>query len=164
MTGMKAGAVAGAAYGLIIALIAYVTLILLKEDIMLGIIAVLPPDSPLTAQQVYDLTLLFEPIFSFIVGIILGVIFGIVYGWAHDKIPGRTYLNKGIVFGLILWLIFSVILSFVLSLMLGLGNLQYDIVYYLYGLGRDLIIYLIFGLLLGFFYNRFTPRLLADQA
>jgi hypothetical protein len=78
------------------------------------------------------------------------LIFGIIYGWAYDRIPGRTSAIKGIVFGLILWLIFSVVL--------GLGNLQYGIAYYLYGLGEGLITSLIFGVLLGFFYKRFTSK------
>ncbi|MGQ9718369.1 MAG: DUF6789 family protein [Nitrososphaerales archaeon] len=148
--GVKAGVVSGAIYGVIIAPITYITLIFLKEEIMPSIIASLLPDSPITAEQAYNIMLLIGPIFAFITGIILGLIFGIIYGWAYDKIPGRTSIIKGIVFGIILWLIFSVLL--------GLGNLQYSVTYYLYGLGEGLITSLIFGLLLGFFYNRFIPK------
>ncbi|NWG09932.1 MAG: hypothetical protein HXX80_06500 [Nitrososphaerales archaeon] len=148
--GVKAGVVSGAIYGIIIAPITYITLIFLKEDIMSSIIASLPPDSSIIVEQAYNIVLLIGPIFAFITGIILGLIFGIIYGWAYDKIPGRTSMIKGIVFGIILWLIFSVLL--------GSGNLQYSVTYYLYGLGEGLITSLIFGLLLGFFYNRFIPK------
>jgi vacuolar-type H+-ATPase subunit I/STV1 len=148
--GVKAGVVSGAIYGAIIAPITYITLIFLKEEIMPSIIASLP-DSPITAEQAYNIMLLIGPIFAFITGIILGLIFGIIYGWAYDKIPGRTSIIKGIIFGIILWLIFSVLL--------GAGNLQYSISYYLYGLGEGLITSLIFGLLLGFFYNKFIPKI-----
>jgi len=150
VTGIKAGVVSGAIYGIILAPFIYFELILFKEEFMSVIIASLPQGSLITPEEAYNITLLIGPILVFIIGIILGVIFGIIYGWAYDKIPGRTSIIKGIVFGLILWLIFSAIL--------GLGNLQYGVTYYLYGLGEGLVTSLIFGILLGFFYNRFTPK------
>ncbi|MCP8316593.1 MAG: hypothetical protein H3Z52_02925 [archaeon] len=149
VTGIKAGVVSGAIYGIILAPFVYLELILFKEEFMSMIIASLPPG--MTAEQVFNFALIFGIFFAFIVGIILGLIFGIIYGWAYEKIPGRKSIIKGIVFGLILWLI--------LSVLLGLGNLQYGVTYYLYGLGVGLIEYLIFGVFLGFFYNRFTPKI-----
>lgn len=148
ITGIKAGVVSGAIYGIILAPFTYLELILFKEEFMSMII--LPPGSSITAEQAFNFALLIGPIIVFIVGIILGLIFGIIYGWAYDKIPGKTSIIKGIIFGLILW--------FILSVLLGLGNLWYSITYYLYGLGVGLIEYLIFGVLLGFFYNRFIPK------
>ncbi|MGQ9469908.1 MAG: DUF6789 family protein [Nitrososphaerales archaeon] len=147
VTSIKAGVVSGAIYGIILAPFTYFTLILFKEEFM-SVFASLPPS--ITPEQAYNIVLLIGPILVFIMGIILGLLSGIVYGWAYDKIPGRTSIIKGIVFGLILWLIFSVII--------GLGNLQYGVTYYLYGLGEGLVSSLIFGLLLGFFYKRFTPK------
>lgn len=150
MTGIKAGVVAGVIYSIILAPFTYLTLILLREDIISMIMASLPEGSSLTAEEIFSFTLLIGLVSVFIAGIILGLIFGLIYGWAYEKIPGRTAIIKGIIFGIILWLIFSVILGF--------GNLGYGVTYYLYSLVEGLITSLIFGLLLGYFYNRFTPK------
>ncbi|MCP8308557.1 MAG: hypothetical protein H3Z52_11090 [archaeon] len=84
ITGIKAGVVSGAIYGIILAPFTYLTLIFLKEDIMAMLIASLPPGSSITPE--------------------------------------------------------------------------YGVTYYLYGSGEGLITSFIFGLLLGYFYNRFTPK------
>ena len=147
--GIKAGVVSGLIYGIFLAPLIYLELILFKEEYMSMIIASLTSSS-ITPEEAYNITLLIGPILVFIMGIILGLIFGIIYGWAYNRIPGRTSIIKGIIFGLILW--------FILSVLLGLGNLWYSVTYYLYGLGVGLIEYLIFGVLLGFFYNRFIPK------
>ncbi|MEM2914978.1 MAG: hypothetical protein QXH91_06235 [Candidatus Bathyarchaeia archaeon] len=150
VTGIKAGVIAGVIYSIILAPFTYFTLVLFKEDIISIIMASLPEGYSLTAEEIFSFALLIAIISVFIVGIILGVIVGLIYGWAYEKIPGRTAIIKGIIFGIILWLIFSVILGF--------GNLGYGVTYYLYSLVGDLIAYLIFGLLLGYFYNRFTLK------
>jgi len=151
MTGLKAGVVSGVIYSIILAPFTYLSLILLKEDIVAMIIASLPPGSSITPEQAFNFVLIIGIISTFILGLIFGIIAGIIYGWAYEKIPGRTSIIKGIIFGLILWLILSVLLGL-------LAYLQYGITYYLYSLGGDLIASLIFGVLLGFFYNRFTPK------
>ncbi|MCP8313091.1 MAG: hypothetical protein H3Z53_01790, partial [archaeon] len=48
ITGIKAGVVSGAIYGIILAPFTYLTLIFLKEDIMAMLIASLPPGSSIT--------------------------------------------------------------------------------------------------------------------
>jgi len=147
ITGIKAGVVSGAILGIVLASFIYLSLILFKEEFMFMIS--LLSDSQIGAEQLYDIMLLMGPILYFIIGIILGLIVGAIYGRAYDKIPGRTSIIKGIIIGIILWLI--------LPVLLGLGViLPYS--YYAYGLGVDLITYLIFGVLLGYFYNRFTPK------
>ncbi|MEM3584574.1 MAG: hypothetical protein QW193_04770 [Nitrososphaerales archaeon] len=150
VTGIKAGVVSGVIYGVILAPFTYLTLILLKEEIISIIMANLPPGYSISIEEFFNFALTIGIISVFIAGIILGLIFGLIYGWAYEKIPGRTSIIKGIIFGIILWLIFSVILGF--------GNLQYGFTYYLYNLGEGLITSLIFGFLLGFFYNKFTPK------
>jgi hypothetical protein len=101
VTGIKAGVVAGVIYSIILAPFTYLTLILLREDIISMIMASLPEGSSLTAEEIFSFTLLIGLVSVFIAGIILGLIFGLIYGWAYEKIPGRTAIIKGIIFGII---------------------------------------------------------------
>lgn len=147
-TGAKAGVASGVVYGSISAVFGYMTLVLMKEEIISMIAATLPSDFPITTEQLYSIALIGVPA-SFVAGIIIGVILGLIYGWAYDRIPGRTAVAKGLVIGIVLWVIVSVLL--------GSGNLQLGITYYLTSLGVGLVSALIFGVLLGFFYGKFTP-------
>lgn len=56
---------------------------------------------------------------------------------------------KGVIFGIILWLLVSVLG--------GIGDIRsYGAAYYLTDIGAGLVGALIFGVLLGFFYGRFS--------
>lgn len=149
-TGAKAGVVSGVVYGAISAVSTYVTMTMMKEQIMLIMEEALPPDLPITAEQLYNMTVLLGAIMVVILGVVVGVILGAVYGWAYEKIPGRKSIYKGLIFGVILWIIFNVLL--------GLGNLQYGTIYFISNLAWGLVVSLIFGALLGVFYNKFTPK------
>ena len=146
--GAKAGLVAGVPYGIIEAIIAYLALISMKQTIISTIAGKLPASTTLTANQVFDIALLVTPVIVVIGGVIGGLILGAIYGWLFEKIPGGKALNKGMIFGIILW--------FLLSVLLGIGNLQDGVGYYLAQLGSGLFTALLFGLLLGYFYGRFS--------
>ncbi len=149
-TGAKAGTVSGVVYGAISAVFAYVSLLMIKEQMMAFIEESLPPNSLVTAEQIYAFLLIFGAVFTVIIGVVTGVILGVVYGWAYEKIPGGNSIHKGLIFGIVLWVIFDVLL--------GIGNVQYGITYLALNLAWGLVIALIFGVLLGVFYDKFTPK------
>jgi len=92
VTGIKAGVVAGVIYSIILAPFTYLTLILLREDIISMIMASLPEGSSLTAEEIFSFTLLIGLVSVFIAGIILGLIFGL-----------RSYMVGGRWSSLLLW-------------------------------------------------------------
>ena len=154
-TGAKAGVVSGVVYGIISSITTYMTVLFTKEEVISAIRASLPLDSPITAEQLFDFVLVLSPIFVILLGLVVGVILGVLYGWGYEKIPGRNSIYKGLVIGVIFWIIFFVLL--------GLGNLQYGISYFMVNLTWDLVISLVFGVLLGVFYDKFTPKELANE-
>ena len=149
-TGAKAGLVSGVVYGAMSAVFAYISSPMIKEQMMVVIEETLLPDSLVTAEQIYEFALIFGAVFAVIVGVVAGVILGAVYGWGYEKVPGGNSIYKGLVLGIILWIIIDVLL--------GIGNVQYDITYFVLSLAWSLIIALVFGALLGVFYDKFTPK------
>jgi len=147
--GAKAGLVAGIAYGVILAIISYITLQSIKSTVIAEIATKLPANTSLTAEQVFNIAEVVAPVFVIIAGIIGGLILGAIYGKLLERIPGGSAVMKGIVFGLILWLIASVLG--------GLGDLSsYGLEYYLTNVGTGFVGALVFGYLLGYFYGRFN--------
>jgi len=149
-TGAKAGLVSGVVYGAMSAVFAYISSPMIKEQMMVVIEETLLPDSLVTAEQIYEFALIFGAVFAVIVGVVAGVILGAVYGWGYEKVPGGNSIYKGLVLGIILWIIIDVLL--------GIGNVQYDITYFVLSLAWSLVIALVFGALLGVFYDKFTPK------
>jgi len=149
-TGAKAGVVSGAVYGVISAVTMYVMVLSMKEEVISVIGESLPQDFPITAEQLFEFTLILVPIFAILFGLVVGVILGVIYGWGYEKIPGGNAVYKGLIIGVIFWIIFFVLL--------GLGNLQYGAPYFMVSLAWNLVISLVFGALLGVFYDKFTPR------
>jgi uncharacterized protein DUF6789 len=146
--GAKAGVVAGIAYGIILAIVSYFTLISIKSSVISAISRSLPSNTPFTPEELFGIALLLTPVIVVIVGVIGGVILGAIYGKLIERIPGGSPVIKGIIFGAILWVLVSVLG--------GLGNLsQYGVEYYLVQIGAGLAGALLFGVLLGYFYGRF---------
>jgi F0F1-type ATP synthase assembly protein I len=150
--GAKAGLVAGVAYGIVLGIVSYFTLLSIKSTVLADITTSLNNTKSavnFTPDQVYNIALIVAPVFVIIVGVIGGLILGAIYGKLLERIPGGTPLIKGVIFGIVLWLLASVLL--------GLGNLgEYGAEYYLTNVGTGLAGALIFGVLLGYFYGRFT--------
>jgi hypothetical protein len=142
-TGAKAGVVSGVVYGIISSITTYMTVLFTKEEVISAIRASLPLDSPITAEQLFDFVLVLSPIFVILLGLVVGVILGVLYGLGYEKIPGRNSVYKGLV--------------------IGLGNLHYGISYFMVNLTWNLVISLVFGALLGVFYDKFTPKELANE-
>jgi vacuolar-type H+-ATPase subunit I/STV1 len=150
VTGLKAGLVGGVAYGAIAAILSYVSVLSLKSTIMSSIQNSLPANSPITANQVYQIALVIAPVAAVIVGILGGLLLGAIYGWVVERIPGGSFVIKGLFFGLVLWFIFSVLV--------GAANLEYGLLDYLSGLATGIVPAVVFGAILGYLYSRFLPK------
>jgi len=147
--GAKAGLVAGVGYGAVLGIVSYFTLLSIKSTVITTITKSLPANSPFTPDQIFGIALLVAPVFVVIFGLVGGLILGAIYGKVLERIPGGTPMIKGIIFGAVLWLIVSVLG--------GLGDLSnYGAEYYLANIGAGLLGALVFGVLLGYFYTRFT--------
>jgi Family of unknown function (DUF6789) len=148
--GAKAGLVAGIAYGIILAIVSYITLESIKSTVIADIAKTnVTANTSLTPEQIFNIALLVAPIFVVIAGVIGGLILGAIYGKLLERIPGGTVLMKGIIFGIVLWLLSSVLG--------GIGDLNsYGLEYYLANVGTGLAGALVFGVLLGYFYGRFN--------
>jgi hypothetical protein len=146
--GAKAGLVAGIAYGVVLGIVSYFTLISIKSTVIADITKSMPSNTSFTPDQIFSIALLIAPVVVVIFGIIGGLVLGAIYGKLVERIPGGSPLIKGIMFGAVLWLLVSVLL--------GLGNIgEYGLEYYLANLATGLVGALIFGVLLGYFYGRF---------
>jgi len=148
--GAKAGAVAGVVYGIILGLLSYISIAELKDTIMQSIASALPQNSPITADETYQIALVVGPAFAVIAGVVVGVIFGVIYGALFNRLPGKSDLTKAVVLGLIFWLLISVLG--------GLGDLNYGVLYYGGGVVEGLVVALFFSYLLARFYRRFSPK------
>jgi uncharacterized membrane protein YeaQ/YmgE (transglycosylase-associated protein family) len=150
--GAKAGLIAGIAYGVVLAVVAYAALVANKSTVISSITSSLSKSSStvnITPEQVYNIALIVAPVFVVILGLVGGLILGAIYGRFVEKIPGGTTLMKGVIFGIILWLLVSVLG--------GVGDLgSYGAGYYLTNIAAGLVGALIFGVLLGTFYGRFS--------
>ena len=145
--GAKAGVVAGVAYGILLSIVSYFTLLSIKDSVISVLSQDLPPSSPFTPEQLFGIALLLAPVIAAVVGVIGGLILGAIYGKLIEKIPGKSPVMKGIIFGAVLWLLVSVLG--------GYSNIQYGLEYYLVQVGTGLAGALLFGVLLGYFYGRF---------
>ncbi len=147
-TGVKAGLVAGIIYGVVLGILSYITVTAEKAQIVAAIASKLPADSPFTANQLYGIVVLLTPGIAAIGGILGGLIVGAIYGRLFDRIPGKTSLIKGVLVGMVLWIILSVLTD--------LDNLQYGVSVYLEDVAVGLFSAMLFGVLLGYFFGRFT--------
>jgi len=165
--GVKAGIVSGVVYGAVTALTTYLTLFFMREQTIAIIASYLTPNSPVTAEQAYRSALVTGPISAIIIGIVLGLVVGAIYGSIYERIPGGTAVPKGILLSIGVWLIFCA-LEFTLgieitptSAVVGFGKIGYGAEYYAVSFTSGLVAWLIYGVLLGTFYNRFASAVSA---
>ena len=128
--GITAGAKAGVIFGIIIAIlgIAYTY-------------ATLEPGEYIIVERAIGLVIGYA-----IGGAIIGVIFGAIYAAAYGHLPGAKSIPKGISLGIVWWIVVGI----------GLAYLQEAIDPY--HIVTSLISALIWGSLIGFFWERYKPR------
>ena len=131
--GIKAGAIAGVVYGAISGVVGPLLIYSMQES-MYGYSSSMP------------LYLIFSIPWAIIWGAVLGLIIGLIYAALYAKIPGSSSIVKAMTVILLLWLIFSVGFGYITS--------SYSR-YYEMNMISGLITYVIFGFLLGMFWDRF---------
>jgi hypothetical protein len=150
--GAKAGLIAGLIQGIIAGIVAYV---LVQEFIssIESIIQQSTAGSTLTSSEVAlaaSLVGTFALAGAIIGGLIGGIILGLIFAAVQDKYMKKQSLPmRGLVFGIVLFLI---------DLALSSGSFAYGTTYVAASLGVDLVTALLFGYLLGYFYQRFSPK------
>ncbi len=125
--GMTAGAKAGVVFGIIFSIlgIAY-------------IYATLEPGYIIVTERAFVLVIGYA-----IAGAIVGSIFGMVYAAAYDRLPGAKSILKGLSLGIVWWIVVGLGLAYLLGTVIDI----YQIV-------SSLISALIWGSLIGFFWDR----------
>ena len=147
-TGAKAGLISGLIYSALNAALAYYSVLKLKEFIISTIEESLPPNTPVSAEEAYGLALMMAPIGAFIFGLLLAVIVGAIFGVLYERLPGGKGVSKGLFIGIALW---------VISLILNLRSTYMPTLWF--SLISGLVLSLVYGVLLGSLYDRFTtPR------
>ena len=115
--GAKAGIVAGIAYGVILAVVSYFTLLSIKSTVITAITKALPANSQFTPDQLFNIALVVAPIFVVIVGVVGGLILGAIYGKVLERIPGKSPVIEGS--HIRMWSC-----GFLVSVLGGLGDLR----------------------------------------
>lgn len=148
--GAKAGAISGVVLGVITAVAYYVQFIIMDSSIRSAIRQNVAAGSALTADQVFSIVLATIVVGSFVGSIVLGVIFGIIFAAVHDKyMTSKSVAMRGIVIGLPLWLV---------GISFDVGYFYFGAVYMAASIVIGLIASLIYGYLLGHFFERFGSK------
>lgn len=150
--GAKAGLLAGLVYGALEASVVVALLVTFRSRIIDVIRSELPSGTTVDASAVYNSLVGVDAAIAVVFGIIAGMVLGLVFGAVSDRIPGRRGATKGLVFGLVLWLILHVVADYV-------ENLKYGVTFYLVDIGLGLGTSLVYGGLLGLFFEREMKRL-----
>ena len=122
------GAKAGVIAGILLAVIQSITVVALlyafKSEIVSNIRSALNPGTVFNAGSEYNLIVEFVVVLEIFGAIIIGLILGLVVGAVSDRLPGKSYIAKGLAFGVVMWLI--------LTVAGGISNLKYGPSFYLY--------------------------------
>ena len=154
---LKSGAVAGAIYGLLSGFVALAVAILNKDQIIEQIQAQFAniPNVPVTAEDVYPLTLAAAVPGAIFSGLIIGIVLGVVFMLLREDLLGKNSAMKG------------VCLSGLLLIGLGIGeaispgtSLAFVMVQTSFILLTpvNVVLFLLFGFMLGKFHDRFESK------
>jgi len=153
--GLKTGVVAGAIYGLLSGIVTLAITIVMREDIINQIqaqFARLPQDIPITAEQIYPITVVMSIPGSVIGGVIVGAILGIVFLVLYGELLGKNSKRKGLCFAILL--IIGTGLAELAFPKSGLPLIMIQTTYIMFT-PVNILFFLVFGYLLGKFYDRF---------
>jgi len=144
--GGKAGVIAGIIYAIMTTIVVAALEYAFKTSIMKAVSSELPSGTRVNINALYDLTVEGSIVVAVIFGIILGLVLGLIFGAVSDRIPGKSGIAKGVVFGFLLWLVLHVLAD---SL-----NLKYGATFYFTDISLGLATSLFYGVLLGKFFER----------
>ncbi|NIO20663.1 MAG: hypothetical protein GTN76_07970 [Candidatus Aenigmarchaeota archaeon] len=154
--GLKTGVVAGAVYGFLTGIVALAITIVMKDDIIKQIqaqFASVPYDIPITAEQVYPITVAMSIPGAIMSGLIVGAILGIIFMILHGELLGKNSKRKGLCFVILLIIGTGIAeLAFPGS---GLPLVMVQTTFIMFT-PLNILFFLAFGYLLGRFYDRFN--------
>lgn len=153
--GLKTGVVAGAIYGLLNGFVALAITIVMREELIKQIqaqFARLPYDIPITAEQIYPITVAMSIPGSIMGGLIVGAILGIVFLILYGELMGKDSKRKGLCFSILL--IIGTGLAEIAFPGSGLPLIMIQTSYLVFT-PVNILFFLVFGYLLGKFYDRF---------
>jgi len=145
--GGKAGLLAGLIYAVVEAAAVVTLLVVFKSTVIATVSSELSAGSTLNGSAAYDGLVVTDAVVAVVFGILAGVALGLLFGAVWDRLPGRRAVTKGVVFGLILWLFLHVIADY-------FENLKYGVTFYIVDIGLGLGTSLVYGALLGLFFER----------
>jgi len=147
--GAKAGLLAGVVYASVEVAVVVTLLIAFKSRILEVITPELPPGTSVGAD--YNLIVATDAVIAVLFGITAGLLLGLVIGEISAHIPGKRYVEKGLVLGLVLWFVLHVFADYI-------ANLRYGVNFYLVDISLGLATSLVFGAMLGIFFEREVKR------
>jgi len=149
--GAKAGIIAGTIYAIIGAAVTATLEYAFKSGIMRVINLKISSATTANINALYDITVAGSVVVAVVFGIIAGLVLGLIFGAVSNRIPGKRLIVKGLLFGFMFWLILHVLAD--------LLNLQYGETFYFIDIGLGLATTLLYGTLLGMFFERRMKRL-----
>jgi len=153
--GLKSGITAGAIYGLLTGFISLAVSVVMKDEIIKQIQAQftrLPQDIPITAEQVYPITLVMSIPGAVIGGLVIGAILGIVFLSLYNELLGKDSKRKGLCFSMLL--IAGTGIAEIVFPKSGLPLMMIQTTFLMFT-PLNILFFLVFGYLLGKFYDRF---------
>lgn len=155
--GLKSGIAAGLIYGILYGFM--ITVLFSIAGPLLGV-PVTPP--PFGGRYI---VLSVNPFMAIIIGPIFGIIIGLIYAFTYDRLPSRKFRNwtlsrtKGAVLALLIWLLLLLIaIPTRLSTTIFFSEFgEYQAFQIVMSLAA-LWLFLILGLQLGYFWDRFKPK------
>lgn len=151
--GLKSGAVAGIIYGVPAGGISALYMVLFKEKVIAMIQAAISGQGiPISAEQLYNISLFSSFITSIFVGLIAGMVFGAVFTFMREELMGRNERMQGLFLSILLFACFGIAEIFFPENAIG--------AFMLLRLSHILLIPLSFGafLLLGYLTGMFWVR------
>ncbi len=155
----KTGAVAGAIYGVLNIAVVVLSFVFFREQIKELIQSAIPPDLqssiPMSIDQLVDISMFSSVPSSIVGGIIPGIIVCFIFALMYNELLGKDSKRKGI------------FLCFLLLIGIGLGELAYPGVIggifmvqtrYILLTPLSVVFFLVFGYLLGNFYDKFEQK------
>ena len=108
--GLKSGAVAGVFYGILAGIVTVLFMMLTRETVMQRLQAVLSQNAqiPMSAEQLYDITLIASFPSSVIGGVLVGAIFGVIFVLMKNELIGKNAKIQGISLAILLFIALGV--------------------------------------------------------
>ena len=150
----KAGAVAGVIYGFLSAIAGIIYMVVMREEVISTIRTALSAygDLPITAEDVYPMSLVGAIPGGLINGLIVGVILAFVFAIIYKELIGKNSMIKGLCFSILILIAVGLGEMAAPGLSAGIILLNSR---FLPSLALGVLFFLAYGYLLGMFYDRF---------